>query len=114
MAASALFHLRCVCREGHQNCFCFLYTTPSSTHIPEMPYWGTGKAWRQGKPEERKSRRIVLIRHAWQHVVDFEDWIYPIHTLWHDQRSIMYGFHHLRRWGDQPLETTQVRLSLMD
>jgi hypothetical protein len=76
------------------------------------PYFG--EAWRQGKPEERKSKRIVLIRSAWQHVVDFEDWVYPIHTIACDQRSVRHGFHQLRRWGDRPPETTQVRLSLMD
>jgi hypothetical protein len=114
MAATALFHLRCVCREGHQNCFCFLYTTPLSTHIPEMPYWGTGKAWRQDIPDVRKSRRIVLIRSVWQHVVDFEDWIYPIHSIACGQSSVEHGFHQLRRWGDQPLETTQVRLTSIE
>jgi hypothetical protein len=73
-----------------------------------------GEAWRQGKPEERKSRRIFLIRSAWQHVVDFEDWIYPIHTIAHEQEMIVHDFYRLRRWGDRPQETTQVRLSLMD
>ena len=73
-----------------------------------------GKAWRQGKPEERKSRRLVLIRDAWQHVIDFEDWIYPIHTISYGQTDVQYGFYRLRRWGDQPSKTTQVCLSLMD
>jgi len=95
-------------------CFCYWNTPPTTYHIPEMPYWGTGKAWRQGKPEERKSRRIVLIRSVWQHVVDFEDWIYPIHTIACGQSSVEHGFHQLRRWGDRPPETTQDRLSLMD
>ncbi len=98
----------------HQNCSC-----PNCVGIPRADYYITspyynGEAWRQGKPEERKSRRIVLIRHAWQHVVDFEDWVYPIHSIACGQSSVEHGFHQLRRWGDQPPETTQGRLSLMD
>ena len=98
----------------HENCSC-----PNCVGIPRAEYYiispyYNGEAWRQGKPEERKSRRLVLIRDAWQHVVDFEDWIYPIHTISYGQTDVQYGFHRLRRWGDQPPETTQECLSLMD
>jgi len=103
----------CSCNEDFQNCFCYWNTPPTTYHIPEMPYWGTGKAWHRGLPK-RKPRRIRLISSAWQHVIDFEDWVLPIHTIACDQSSVRYGFHHLRRWGDQPPETTQGRLSLMD
>lgn len=98
----------------HENCSC-----PSCVGIPRAEYYITspyynGEAWRQGKPEERKPRRIVLIRSVWQHVRDHEDWIYPIHTIACGIDSVRYGFHQLRRWDDRPPETTQDRLSLMD
>ena len=104
----------CTCSESHQVCFCYWNTPPTTYHIPEMPYWGAGKAWRQGKPEQRKPRRRALISAAWQHVIDFEDWVLPIHTISYGQTDVRYGFHRLRRWGDQPPETTQECLTSIE
>jgi len=50
------------------------------------PYYN-GEAWHRDIPK-RKTRRLVLIRGAWQHVRDYEDWVYPIHTLDHHQRMV--------------------------
>ena len=49
--------------------------------------WYHGEAWHRDIPK-RKTRRISLIRSAWQHVIDFEDWVAPIHTLDHHQRMV--------------------------
>jgi len=97
----------------HENCSC-----PNCVGIPRAEYYITspyynGEAWHRGLPK-RKPRRRVLISAAWQHVIDFEDWVLPIHTISYEQSDVRYGFHRLRRWGDQPPETTQGRLSLMD
>ena len=86
---------------------------PRSEYYITSPYYN-GEAWRQGKPDLRKPRRIALIRSVWQHVRDYEDWIYPIHSIACGQSSVEHGFHQLRRWGDRLPETTQDRLSLMD
>ena len=75
--------------------------------------WYHGEAWHRDTPK-RKPRRIVLISAVWQHVIDFEDWVYPIHTIACSQSSVRHGFLRLRRWGDQPPESAQGRLSLMD
>ena len=71
----------------HQNCSC-----PSCVGIPRSEYYATspyynGEAWHRDIPK-RKPRRVVLIRSAWQHVIDFEEWVYPIHTLDHHQRLV--------------------------
>ena len=50
------------------------------------PYYN-GEAWQGNKPK-RKPRRISLISAAWQHVIDFEDWVAPIHTLDHHQSMV--------------------------
>ena len=76
------------------------------------PYYN-GEAWHRDIPK-RKPRRIVLISAVWQHVIDFEDWVYPIHTIACSQSSVRHGFLRLRMWGDQPPESAQGRLSLMD
>ena len=65
---------------------------PSCVGIPRAEYYLTspyynGEAWHRDTPK-RKSRRIVLISAAWQHVRDYEDWVYPIHTLDHHQRMV--------------------------
>ena len=75
--------------------------------------WYHGEAWSEN-PTVIKSRRRTAIRRAWHTVIDFEDWVYPIHTIACAQSSVRHGFHQLRRWGDQPAATTQERLSLMD
>ena len=97
----------------HENCSC-----PNCVGIPRAEYYITspyynGEAWHRDIPK-RKPRRLVLIRDAWQHVIDFEDWIYPIHTISYGQTDVQYGFHRLRRWGDQPSETTQERLTSIE
>jgi len=71
--------------------------------------WYHGEAWHRDIPK-RKPRRVGLIRAAWQHVHEYEDWVYPIHTIACAQSSVRYGFHQLRRWGDLPTDTTQERL----
>ena len=93
----------------HENCSC-----PSCVGIPRAEYYVTspyynGEAWHRDIPK-RKPRRLGLIRDVWQHVIDFEDWIYPIHTISYGQSSVEFEFHRLRRWGDQPPQTTQERL----
>lgn len=65
---------------------------PSCVGIPRSEYYLTspyynGEAWHRDTPK-RKPRRIVLISAAWQHVRDYEDWVYPIHTLDHHQRMV--------------------------
>ena len=97
----------------HENCSC-----PNCVGVPRAEYYITspyynGEAWHRDTPK-RKPRRRTLISAAWQHVIDFEDWVLPIHTISYGQSDVRYGFHRLRRWGDQPPETTQGRLSLMD
>jgi len=72
-----------------------------------------GEAWHRDIPK-RKPRRLSLITAAWQHVIDFEDLVYPIHTIACAQDSVKHGFHQLRRWGDQPPETTQERLTSIE
>jgi len=49
--------------------------------------WYHGEAWHRDIPK-RKPRRIVLISAVWQHVIDFEDWVAPIHTLDHHQAMV--------------------------
>ena len=49
--------------------------------------WYHGEAWQRDIPKH-KTRRISLIRSAWQHVHGYEDWVYPIHTLDHHQRMV--------------------------
>jgi len=71
----------------HQNCSC-----PSCVGVVRADYYITspyysGEAWHRDIPK-RKPRRISLISAAWQHVIDFEDWVYPIHTLDHHQRMV--------------------------
>jgi len=87
------------------------WTAPCSAFYRASPCWG--EAWHRDIPK-RKPRRTVLIRSAWQHVIDFEAWVGPIHTIAHEQEMVMLGFYSLRRWGETPPETTQVCLSLMD
>ena len=71
----------------HLNCSC-----PSCVGVVRADYYITspyynGEAWQGNKPK-RKPRRIVLISAVWQHVIDFEEWVYPIHTLDHHQRMV--------------------------
>ena len=96
----------------HQNCSC-----PSCVGIPRAEYYLTspyynGEAWHRDIPK-RKPRRIVLIRDAWQHVRDYEDWIYPIHTLDHHQRLVRILATRARA-SYVATETEQGRLSSLD
>ena len=97
----------------HRDCSC-----PSCVGIPRSEYYLTspyynGEAWHRDIPK-RKPRRLALIRDAWQHVRDHEDWIYPIHTIAHEQEMLRLDFYHLRRWGEMPSETEQGSLRLLD
>ena len=97
----------------HQDCSC-----PSCVGVVLAEYYITspyynGEAWHRDIPK-RKPRRVGLIRAVWQHVHGCEDWVYPIHTIAHDQEMIKLDFYHLRRWGEQPSETTQERLTSIE
>jgi len=62
---------------------------------------------------KRKPRRLALIRDAWQHVRDYEDWIYPIHTLDHHQRLVRIISSRYRA-SYVATETKQGRLGSID
>ena len=85
---------------------------PRSEYYVTSPHYN-GEAWHRDIPK-RKPRRRSLISAAWQHVIDFEDWVYPIHTIAHDQEMIRLDFYHLRRWGEMPSDTTQGRLTSIE
>ena len=96
----------------HQNCSC-----PSCVGVVRADYYITspyynGEAWHRDIPK-RKPRRISLISAAWQHVIDFEDWVAPIHTLDHHQRMVRILVARSRA-AYVAIDTAQVRLSLMD
>jgi len=102
---------------GDQDIEC---SCPSCVGIPRSEYYLTspyynGEAWHRDTPK-RKTRApstAVRIRRAWQHVIDFDEWVYPIHTLDHHQRMV-------RILADRNLasyvatETKQGRLSSLD
>lgn len=100
--------------RAHQNCSC-----PSCVGIIRAEYYVTspyynGEAWHRDIPKRKPIRRLSMITAAWQHVIDFEDWVYPIHTIAHEQEMIMLDFYHLRRWGETPPVTTQGRLTSIE
>ena len=98
----------------HQDCSC-----PSCVGIVRAEYYLTspyynGEAWHRDIPKRKPRRRQAVIRCAWQHVIDFEEWVYPIHTIAHDQEMIRLYFYRLRRWCEMPSETEQGSLRLLD
>ena len=92
----------------HQNCSCpSCVGTVLAEYYITSPYYN-GEAWHRDIPK-RKPRRISLIRSAWQHVIDFEEWVYPIHTLDHHQRMVrILAARDLAAYV--ATDTTQVRL----
>jgi len=74
--------------------------------------WYHGEAWHRDTPK-RKPRRIVLISAVWQHVIDFEDWVAPIHTLDHHQRMVRILAARARASYVDP-GTTQGRLTSIE
>ena len=96
----------------HQDCSC-----PSCVGVVRADYYITspyynGEAWHRDIPK-RKPRRISLIRSAWQHVIDFEDWVGPIHTIMHHQLLCRYEMDRYRYQYVAP-DTTQGRLTSIE
>jgi len=56
-------------------------------YITSPWYFNRGEAWHRDIPK-RKTRRINTIVAVWQHVIDFDDWVAPIHTLDHHQAMV--------------------------
>ena len=94
-------------------CYC-----PSCVGIIRAEYYITspyynGEAWHRDKPKRKTIRRVSMIAAAWQHVIDFDEWVYPIHTLDHHQRMV-------RILADRNLaayvaiDTTQGRLTSIE
>ena len=97
----------------HQNCSC-----PRCVGIIRAEYYVTspyynGEAWHRDIPKRKTIRRVSMITAAWQHVIDFEEWVYPIHTLDHHQRLVRILADRSRAGYVAP-DTTQGRLTSIE